>query len=199
MPFVTTPTDPSIARVNLDIEEMEITAQVIFILVSGLLAWHQTLCVCFSVCLFDLLSFVSLTTYFVFSYKRTSVGLPFSRQLIGIHRANLVYCHWCSIWFQTSTSAKKETTIAILMRFVITPKDPTTARVNQDMKETEIIAKVSYFCNLSSFCMRSKALLFLLLLWQYVLYRNHLLGTVEPLHNGHLGDRRKWPFRRSDL
>ena len=41
MPFVTTPTDPSIAHVNLDIEEMEITAQVIFILVSGLLAWHQ--------------------------------------------------------------------------------------------------------------------------------------------------------------
>ena len=48
-------------------------------------------------------------------------------------------------------SAKKEPTIAVLMRFVITPKDPTTARVNQDMKETEIIAKVSYFCNLSSF------------------------------------------------
>ena len=41
MPFVTTPTDPSIAHVNLDIEEMEITAQVIFILVSGLLAWYQ--------------------------------------------------------------------------------------------------------------------------------------------------------------
>ena len=58
---------------------------------SGLLAWHQTLCLCFSVCLFDLFSFVSLTTYFVCSYKRTSVGLPFSRQLIGIHRANLVY------------------------------------------------------------------------------------------------------------
>ena len=40
-------------------------------------------------------------------------------------------------------SAKKEPTIAVLMRFVITPKDPTTARVNQDTKETEIIAKVS--------------------------------------------------------
>ena len=38
MPFVTTPTDPSIAHVNLDIEEMEITAEGIFILVSGLLA-----------------------------------------------------------------------------------------------------------------------------------------------------------------
>jgi len=32
---------------------------------------------------------------------------------------------------------------AVLMRFVITPKDPTTAYVNQDMKGTEIIAKVS--------------------------------------------------------
>ena len=73
MPFVTTPTDPSIAHVNLDIEEMEITAQVIFILVSGPFAWHQTLCVCFSVCLFDFSSFVSLSTYFVCSFK-TSVS-----------------------------------------------------------------------------------------------------------------------------
>ena len=38
MPFVTTPTDPSIVHVNLDIKEMEKTAQVIFFLVSGLLA-----------------------------------------------------------------------------------------------------------------------------------------------------------------
>ena len=38
MPFVTTPTDRSIAHVKLDIKEMEKTAQVIFILVSGLLA-----------------------------------------------------------------------------------------------------------------------------------------------------------------
>ena len=38
MPFVTTSTDPSIAHVNLDIKEMEKTAQVIFIVVSGLLA-----------------------------------------------------------------------------------------------------------------------------------------------------------------
>ena len=91
MPFVTTPTDPSIAHVNLDIKEMEKTAQVIFILVSGLLAWHKS----FS-CLFDLFSFISLTTYFVCSYKQTSAGLPISGQLIGIHRANLVYCHWCS-------------------------------------------------------------------------------------------------------
>ena len=51
MPFVTTPTDPSIAHVNLDIKEMEKTAHsVIFFLVSGLLAWHQKLCVCFLVC-----------------------------------------------------------------------------------------------------------------------------------------------------
>ena len=100
MPFVTTPTDPSIAHVNLDIKEMEKTAQVIFILVSGLLAWHQTVCVCFSVCLSDLFSFVSITTYFVCSCKRTSVGLPFSRKLIAIHRANLVYCHWVQYDFR---------------------------------------------------------------------------------------------------
>ena len=41
MPFVTTSTDPLIAHVNLDIKQMEKTAQVIFIFVSGLLAWHQ--------------------------------------------------------------------------------------------------------------------------------------------------------------
>ena len=91
MPFVTTPMDPLIVHVNLDIEEMEKTAQVMFILVSGLLAWHQKLLV--FVCLFDLFSFISLTTYFVCSYKRTSVPLPLSRQLIGIRRANLVYCY----------------------------------------------------------------------------------------------------------
>ena len=45
MPFVTTPTDPSIVHVNVDIKEMEKTAQVIFILVSALLAWHQKLLV----------------------------------------------------------------------------------------------------------------------------------------------------------
>ena len=45
MPFVTTPTDPSIVHVNLDIKEMEKTAQVIFILVSALLAGHQKLLV----------------------------------------------------------------------------------------------------------------------------------------------------------
>ena len=38
MPFVTTPMDPLIVHVNLDIEKMEKTAQVMFILVSGLLA-----------------------------------------------------------------------------------------------------------------------------------------------------------------
>ena len=57
-------------------------------------------------------------------------------------------------------SAKKEPTIAVLMRFVITPKDPTTAHVNQDMKGTEIIAQVISFLTWS-FCMPSKALLFL--------------------------------------
>ena len=60
MPFVTTPTDPSIAHVNLDIKEMEKTAQVIFFLLSGLLAWYQKLLV--FVCLFALFPFISLTT-----------------------------------------------------------------------------------------------------------------------------------------
>ena len=57
-------------------------------------------------------------------------------------------------------SAKKEPTIAVLMRFVTTPKDPITAHVNQDMKETEIIVQVISFITLS-FCIPSKALLFL--------------------------------------
>ena len=57
-------------------------------------------------------------------------------------------------------SVKEKLTIAVLMRFVITPKDPTTAHVNQDMKETEKIAQVISFIT-SSFCMPSKALLFL--------------------------------------
>ena len=39
-------------------------------------------------------------------------------------------------------STKKEPTIAVLMQFVITPKDPTTAHVNLDMKGAEIIAQV---------------------------------------------------------
>ena len=42
-------------------------------------------------------------------------------------------------------SVKEKLTIAVLMRFVITPKDPTTAHVNQDMKGTEIIAQVIFF------------------------------------------------------
>ena len=46
------------------------------------------------------------------------------------------------------------------MRFVITPKYPITAHVNQDMKETEIIAQVISFIT-SSFFIPSKALLFL--------------------------------------
>ena len=57
-------------------------------------------------------------------------------------------------------SVKEELTTAVLMRFVITPKDPTTAHVNQDMKETEIIAQVISFIT-SSFFIPSKALLFL--------------------------------------
>ena len=48
-------------------------------------------------------------------------------------------------------SVKEEPTIAVLMRFVITPKDPTIAHVNQDMKEMEIIAQVISFIT-SSFC-----------------------------------------------
>ena len=42
-------------------------------------------------------------------------------------------------------NVKEKLTIAVLMRFVITPKDPTTAHVNQDMKGTEIIAQVIFF------------------------------------------------------
>ena len=56
-------------------------------------------------------------------------------------------------------SVKEKLTIAVLMRFVITPKDPTTAHVNQDMKDTELIAQVISFMT-SSFCIPSKALLF---------------------------------------
>ena len=38
---------------------------------------------------------------------------------------------------------QEKPTIAALMQFVITPKDPTTALVNQDITGIEIIAKVS--------------------------------------------------------
>ena len=48
-------------------------------------------------------------------------------------------------------SVKEEPTIAVLIGFVITPKDHTIAHVNQDMKETEIIAQVISFIT-SSFC-----------------------------------------------
>ena len=58
-------------------------------------------------------------------------------------------------------SAKKEHTIAVLMRFVITPKDTTIAHVNLGMKGTEIIAQVISFSTWA-LCMPSKALLFLL-------------------------------------
>ena len=171
MPFVTTPTVPSIAHVNLDIKEMEKTAQVIFMHFSVWSARMASNSLCLFQCLFDLFSFISLTTYFVCSYKRTSVGLPLSRQLIGIHRANLVDCHWCSIWFQTPTSVKKEHTIAVLMRFVTTPKDPTTAHVNQDMKDTEIIAQVISFVN-SSFLQIIESIAVFVFLWSDALYSN---------------------------
>ena len=60
--------------------------------------------------------------------------------------------------------AKKEPTIVVLIRFVITPKDPTTAHVNPDMEGTEIIAHS--LCQVISFltwplCTPSNALLFL--------------------------------------
>ena len=42
-------------------------------------------------------------------------------------------------------SVKEELTIAVLMRFVTTTKDPITAHVNLDMKGTEIIAQVIFF------------------------------------------------------
>lgn len=42
-------------------------------------------------------------------------------------------------------SVTKEPTVVVLMRFVITPWDPITALVNQDMKKTEIIAQVIIF------------------------------------------------------
>ena len=44
---------------------------------------------------------------------------------------------------------KEKPTIAVLMWFVITPKDPTTAHVKQDMKGMKIIAKVISFVNSS--------------------------------------------------
>ena len=44
---------------------------------------------------------------------------------------------------------KEKPTSVVLMRFVITPKDPITAHVNQDMKGMEIIAKVISFVNSS--------------------------------------------------
>ena len=42
-------------------------------------------------------------------------------------------------------SVKEKLTIAVLMRFVTTTKDPTTAHVNQGMKGAEIIAQVIFF------------------------------------------------------
>ena len=42
-------------------------------------------------------------------------------------------------------SVKEGLTIAVLTRFVTTPKDPITAHVNQDMKGMDIIAQVFFF------------------------------------------------------
>ena len=42
-------------------------------------------------------------------------------------------------------SVKEELPNAVLMRSVTTPKAPTTAHVNLDMKGTEIIAQVIFF------------------------------------------------------
>ena len=61
-------------------------------------------------------------------------------------------------------SVKENLTIAVLMRFVITPKDPTTAHVNQDMKGTEIIAQVISFVN-SSFLQIIESIAFFIFLW----------------------------------
>ena len=61
MHFVTTPTDPLIAHVNLDIKEMDKTAQVVF---------NRRIKSFVFVCPFVLFSFHSLTTYFVCSYKK---------------------------------------------------------------------------------------------------------------------------------
>ena len=47
--------------------------------------------------------------------------------------------------FRHRLSVKEELTIAVLMRFLTTPKDPITAHVNLDMKGTEIIAQVIFF------------------------------------------------------
>ena len=46
-------------------------------------------------------------------------------------------------------SVKEKPIIVVLMRFVIPPKDPTTAHVNQDTKETELVAQVISFINSS--------------------------------------------------
>ena len=43
MHLVITPSDPSLARVNLDIQEMDKNAQVIFISENSVLLWQQKL------------------------------------------------------------------------------------------------------------------------------------------------------------
>ena len=65
--------------------------KIIFFLVSGLLAWYQKLCVCFFVCFIYFYFLNNLLRLYL--KKKGSTLAPLSRQLIGIHRANLVYCH----------------------------------------------------------------------------------------------------------
>ena len=60
-------------------------------------------------------------------------------------------------------NAKEKLTIAVLMRFVITPKDPTTAHVKQDMKGAEIIAQVISLVN-SSFLQIIESIAFFIFL-----------------------------------
>ena len=92
---------------------------------------------CFFQCLF--------VCFILFYFLNNLLRLYLWKNVCG----NLVYCRWCSIWFQTSTSVKQKPPNAVLMRFVTTPRDPTTAHVNQDMKGTEIIAQVISFVNSS--------------------------------------------------
>ena len=74
---------------------------------------------------------------------------------------------------------KKERTIAVLMRFVITPKDPTTAHVNQDMKGTEIIAQVISFVNSSFLQIFDQKVLSFLFFYDQMLFIAILCYTVD--------------------
>ena len=60
-------------------------------------------------------------------------------------------------------SVKEKLTTAVLMRFVITPKDTTIANVNLGMKGAEIIAQVISFVN-SSFLQIIESIAFFIFL-----------------------------------